>query len=138
MADTEHVDALRQTDELPDELWRAYDEGEDACWSQPDHAPAYAQCCRRTGLAAALKLHEQQLRTGQPPLRDEYGMRVLYLSTRRLEAALGETADQARAAIAELDAEDRDDEHYRSDVISRTLIRRKVSDWEDVQESDHG
>lgn len=54
--------AEMQPAEVPQDLWAAFDAGEDACWNVEGHDANWMECCRRTGLAAALKLHEQQLR----------------------------------------------------------------------------
>lgn len=46
----------------PHEIFLAYTDAEAHCWGRPEHGIRYAACCRQAGLAAALKLHEQQLR----------------------------------------------------------------------------
>lgn len=54
--------AEMQPAEVPAELWAVFDAGEDACWSVEGHDANWLDCCRKAGLAAALKLHEQQVR----------------------------------------------------------------------------
>lgn len=63
-------------------------------------------------------------RRAAEPLHDEFGLRVVYTSTEIFEGAVAETEAEARATLAGLDDED------RADVVSRTLIHRKVTDWE--------
>lgn len=49
--------------DVPEDYVRAYDDGTAHCWGRPDHGIRLLDCCRREGLAAALTLHEQQIRT---------------------------------------------------------------------------
>lgn len=56
-------------------------------------------------------------------LRDEYGIRVTFTSTRTVEAAVGVYLVDA------LEALDRFDPEHRTDVVSRETIQRKVGDW---------
>lgn len=64
--------------------------------------------------------------TESEPLRDEYGIRATYISTLTAEGAVADNLYDALIAL------DRFDEKRGSDVVSRELVQRKVSEWRKV------
>lgn len=61
------------------------------------------------------------------PLRPEYGIRVVYTSTRTEERTVGETLGDALATLGWLTD--------RADVVSRTVIQRPVGDWHELEDA---
>lgn len=65
-----------------------------------------------------------------PPLTDEYGMRITYVSTHTAEGAIADTLAGALEALAAFDAQG------RKSVLSRTLRVRKVGQWQGFEEAE--
>jgi hypothetical protein len=65
-------------------------------------------------------------RTAQPPLSDEYGLRIRHISTLTEERAIADTLDGALEVLAAFDAKGREG------VVSRELLVRGVEEWRKV------
>jgi len=129
VADTEHVDALRQTDEAMT----------DASF---ERLAAFAELSCNCGLvdceiymsgltrqqAQELVAEAKRARAELAKLRPEYGARVTYTDTLTAEGPIGDDAGEARARAADL-AEN-------SAVVSVTLLQRPVGDWQNVEKGD--
>jgi hypothetical protein len=89
-----------------------------------------AQLVLTSDEARELLDENDRLRATQPPLTDEYGMRITYVSTRSVEGAIADTLAGALEALAAFDAKGRDD------VLSRKLRVREVGPWKDIEEGD--
>lgn len=129
MADAEHVDALRQTDERGS--W--YDDTPitDAQLIATEDAitrgtmPAVSRAVARKLLAEVKRLRAERV-----PLSDEYGMRIHHLDTTTSEGAIAPTLAGALDVLADFDAT------AGPSVVSRTLRVRPVGQWRDAKEED--
>lgn len=69
-------------------------------------------------------VHSVELARAAEPLRDEYGIRATYTSTREVEAAIGPGRDEAEARAAQLAT--------RDNVVSAVPLQRKVGEWHEL------
>jgi hypothetical protein len=74
----------------------------------------------------------RRLRATQPPLADEYGLRITYISTLTEERAIADTLDGALEVLAAFNAKGREG------VMSRGLVVRGIEKWRKVEEADRG
>jgi hypothetical protein len=121
-AHTEDVDAVRQTEEATLEAAAA---ARLRAWFEDTSGPLVMDEADFDDVETVLADYERAM-AERKQLRDEYGIRVTYTSTRSAEGAVADTLAGALAALDRLDAEN------RSDVISRELIQRPVGDWRKV------
>lgn len=63
-------------------------------------------------------------------LRPEYGIRVVYTSTRQAEVAIGPDRDEVETHAAALAA--------RDNVVSAVVLQRLAGDWEELKDGDRG
>ena len=79
-------DAQPERDNPASDLWWSFTGGADTCYLNHDDSGSYRECCMRAGLAYALEVRDQQVRTEAQPERDGDGD-VRAVAESELEAA---------------------------------------------------
>jgi hypothetical protein len=128
------VDALRQTDEpvplrkrpIPDQL--DYLGEQLAAQMNPGDIPRDTLIAMGAAIVnmGAIATELRKRAAEQPPLTDEYGLRITFHDNRTAEGAVADTLGAALDALADFDAKD------RGNVLERKLRVRKVGKWHDI------